>query len=91
MSVCATGVTFHLLARPAGYLNTLVVAKCNASSSSCEGASTTAHEPPLRWHPARLPDNADTGRELWNIHCRSLVGVIKAEDISQACCNALSL
>lgn len=21
------------------------------------------------------------GRELWNIHCRSLVGVIKAEDI----------
>ncbi|STJ16658.1 Uncharacterised protein [Escherichia coli] len=32
------------------------------------------------------------GGELWNIHCRSLVGVIKAEDIlSQACCNALSL
>ncbi|XPE56704.1 hypothetical protein ACNKHW_00745 [Shigella flexneri] len=32
------------------------------------------------------------GRELWNIHCRSKLGVsIKAKTSSQACCNALSL
>ena len=80
--LCATGVTFHLLARPAGDLNTFGGSEMQCVQQLMRRCIDYRNMNHL--FAGIQQDSLITqtqGGELWNIHCRSLVGVIKAEDI----------